>query len=151
MNATNQQRSLKTIHLNGISKCIILFLSFCLFANVLQAQIYASCTHRTILKYDTDEEEFEYQSGYDENSMFKINAKLTMFEHTTPTISSTYYVSSSNYDENEQTLTMNVVSDVGNNYMYVFDIKNDVVRVLSEQDGNVYMIVFTVKKFWTEE
>ena len=83
--------------------------------------------------------------------MFKVNAKLTMFEHTTPTISSTYYASSSNFDEEEQTLTMNVVSDVGNNYLYIFDFKNDVVRVLSEQDGDVYMIVFTVKKFWTEE
>lgn len=151
MNTKSQQKFPNSIHLNDITKCVILLFSLCLFSNTIQAQIYASCTHRTILKYDTDEGGFVYQSGYDENSMFKINAKLTMFDHTTPTISSTYYASSSNYDEDEQTLTMNVVSDVGNNYLYVFDIKNDVVRVLSEQDEGVYMIVFTVKRFWTEE
>lgn len=151
MNTKSQQKFPNSIQLNDITKCVILLFSLCLFSNTIQAQIYASCTHRTIHKYDTDEGGFVYQSGYDENSMFKINAKLTMFDHTTPTISSTYYASSSNYDEDEQTLTMNVVSDVGNNYLYVFDIKNDVVRVLSEQDEGVYMIVFTVKRFWTEE
>ena len=83
--------------------------------------------------------------------MFKINTKLTMFEHTTSDISSTYYVSSSEYDEEEQTMSMDVVSDVGNKYHYTFDIKNDVVRVLYERNGDIYMIVFEVKKFWTEE
>lgn len=34
--------------------------------------------------YDKNTEEFEYITGYDESSMFKINTKLTMFEHTTP-------------------------------------------------------------------
>jgi len=147
----NQQKLTHTILLNGLLKRIILLFSFCLFVNVVQAQIYASCTHRTILKYDTDEEDFEYQSGYDENSMFKINENITMFEHTTPTLSSTYYASSSNYDEDEQTLTMDVMSDVGNSYLYIFDINNSVIKVLYEQNEDLFMIVFTVKKFWTEE
>ena len=90
-------------------------------------------------------------NGYDENSMFKINAKLTMFEHTTPTMSSSYYVSDSNYDEDEKTLTMDVVSDVGNNYHYIFDMGDDRIRVLFENDGVVHLIIFTVKKYWTEE
>lgn len=130
---------------------VILFFALCLFSNMSQAQIYASCTHRDYYKYNEATEDFEYMNGYDENSMFKINAKLTMFEHTTPDMSSSYYVSESEYDENEKTLTMDVVSDVGNNYRYIFDMDDNKIRVLFKRDGVVQLLVFTVKKFWTEE
>ena len=96
-------------------------------------------------------EELEHQSGYDENSMFKINIELTMFEHTTPDISSSYYVSNSEYDEDEETLSMDVVSDVGNSYIYIFDIDDKQIRVLFKRDGVVQLLIFTVKKFWTAD
>lgn len=151
MNTTNQQKFPHAIHLKGISKCIILLFSLCLFTNTVQAQIYASCTHRDYYIYNDVTEELEYQNGYDENSMFKINAKLTMFEHTTPDMSSSYYVSDSEYNEDEKTLSMDVVSDVGNNYHYIFDMDDNKIRVLFKRDGVVQLLIFTVKKFWTEE
>lgn len=135
----------------GVLNRVILFFALCLFSNMSQAQIYASCTHRDYYKYNEATEDFEYMNGYDENSMFKINAQLTMFEHTTPDMSSSYYVSESEYDENEKTLTMDVVSDVGNNYRYIFDMDDNKIRVLFKRDGVVQLLVFTVKKFWTEE
>lgn len=93
--------------------------------------------------------EFEYLNGYDENSMFKINKKLTMFEHTTPDMSSSYYISESEYNEEEEILSLVVVSDVGNDYIYVFDISNDTIKVIFKQDEVLQLLVFTVKKFWS--
>jgi len=117
-------------------------------AKMSQAQIFASCTHRDYFTYNQYTEEFEYQSGYDENSMFKINTNLTMFEHTTPDISSTYYVSKSEFDESTGTLSLEVVSDVGNEYHYTFDIDDDEIRVIYKRDGDIKLLRFTVKKFW---
>lgn len=135
----------------GVFLCTVLVTLICISANSVHAQLYASCTNRTIFKYDKIEKEYEYQYGYEENSMFKVNKKMSMFEHTTSDMSSTYYVSSSRYDEDEQTLTMDVVSDVGNKYQYEFDVKNDLISVQYDRDGESYLIIFTVKKFWTEE
>ncbi len=59
---------------------IMMFLLFCLSISTnTQAQIYATCTHRDYYKWNDTTKEFEYLNGYDENSMFKINNKLTMF------------------------------------------------------------------------
>lgn len=151
MNAPNQQKTPNSIQLKGISKCFILLTLLCLFANTAQAQIHASCTHRDYYKYNDMTEEFEYQNGYDENSMFKIITTLTMFEHTTPDISSSYYVTESEFNKDEKTLSMEVVSDVGNKYHCIFDINNDKISFLFEKEGVVQLLVFTVKKFWTEE
>lgn len=116
-----------------------------------QAQFYFSCTHREYYVYDVETEDFTYLNGYDENSMFKLNENLTMFEHTTPDISSTYYVSKSEYDEEEGTLSLDVVSDVGNKYFYTFDVDREKIRVLYTRDDSIYLLVFTIKKYWTED
>ena len=129
---------------------IMMFLLFCLSISTnTQAQIYATCTHRDYYKWNDTTKEFEYLNGYDENSMFKINKKLTMFEHTTPDMSSSYYISESEYNEEEEILSLVVVSDVGNDYIYVFDISNDTIRVIFKQDEVLQLLVFNVKKFWS--
>jgi hypothetical protein len=72
-----------------------------------------------------------------------------MFEHTTPDMSSSYYISESEYNEEEEILSLVVVSDVGNDYIYVLDISNDIIRVIFKQDEVLQLLVFNVKKFWS--
>lgn len=146
-----QQGLFLPFKMKGIAKCVVSFFAVFLFANAVQAQIYASCTHRDYYAYNEATEDFEYQNGYDENSLYKINSQWTMFDHTTPSISSSYYVSSSEYNEEENVLVMNVVSDVGNKYLYSFDFGENKVRILFNDGDGLQLIVFTVKKFWTEE
>ena len=129
---------------------ILLFLLVCNYYHV-NAQIYVSCTHRDYYVYNEIEDDFKYEGGYDENSMFEINNEQTMFKHTTPTMTSAYYVSSSQYDEESDILYMDVVSDVGNNYLYMFDGKNNLVRILYKVDNTTNMIIFTIKKIWSKE
>lgn len=121
-------------NLKGIPTFIIFFFTLCQCTNTAQAQIYASFTHRDYYMYDKNTEEFEYITGYDESSMFKINTKLTMFEHTTPDMTSSYFVSESEFDEEGNTLTMYVTSDVGNEYLYVFDLEDSEIIVLFKSD-----------------
>ena len=101
--------------------------------------------------YDKNTEEFEYITGYDESSMFKINTKLTMFEHTTPDMTSSYFVSESEFNEEGNTLTMYVTSDVGNEYLYVFDLEDNEIIVLFKSDETPALLKFSVKKYWTDE
>lgn len=115
------------------------------------AQIYFSCTHRSIYKYNTYSESFDYIEGYDENSLFEINEDLTMFTHTTPSITSSYYMKNSEFDESTKQLTADVKSDVGNDYYYIFDITNETVKIGYTKNEELYMIKFTVKKIWVDE
>lgn len=137
--------------IKNILKILVLLIMFNVFAQNLHAQIYASCTHRDVYKYNESSDDFEYVFGYDENSMFKINEKYTMFEHTTPDMSSSYYVSENEYDEKTKTLSMDVTSDVGNKYYFVFDIDDNEIRVLFTRDGVLQLLVYKVKLFWTED
>ncbi len=133
-------------------KKIVLLLALCGLGLSVQAQLYFSCTHRNYYQYNTETEELDYTDGYDENSLFKIYPSMTMFEHITPDISSTYYASEYNYDEENNIITFNCMSDVGNKYMYIFDIDNSIIRVIflnEDLEGNV--LTFTVKKYWYDE
>ena len=129
----------------------LLFFIFAMLCPVFcEAQYYFSTTHRDYYKYNDLTEDFDKVSGYDENSMFKINENLTMFEHITPNMTSTYYVTNSSFDEDDGQLSLNVTSDVGNEYLYIFDINDNEIRVLF-LDGSNQILVFQVKKFWTKE
>lgn len=140
-----------SLNLKGLPTFFIFFFTLCLCTNTAQTQIYASCTHRDYYMYDKNTEEFEYITGYDESSMFKINTKLTMFEHTTPDMTSSYFVSESEFNEEGNTLTMYVTSDVGNEYLYVFDLEDNEIIVLFKSDETPALLKFSVKKYWTDE
>jgi hypothetical protein len=58
---------------------------------------------------------------------------------------STYYVTSSEYDNEKEVWSYYVTSDVGNKYLYIFDPKNKEIRTLYVKDGESKLIVFTVK------
>lgn len=145
------RKNRKIVLLHSTMKRVFVFVVLCLFAKMLHSQIYVSCTHRDYYVYNEATDDFDFLKGYDENSLFKINKDFTMFDHTTPTISSSYYVSDSEYDEDMNILTMNVVSDVGNKYRYYFDFRNELVKILVDKDGEVYLWAFTIKKYWFEE
>lgn len=117
------------------------------------SQIFVSCTHRDFYNWDNNTETFVFvdDAGYDESSLFEINEAETMFTHTTPTMTSAYYIREKEYDEDLNVYTYSVKSDVGNSYTYFFDIKNEQVRALVDNDDETYMVVFSVKKIWIEE
>lgn len=111
----------------------------------LSAQTSYSCHYREYCDWDEEEGEFVDCSGYDEPSLFVMNSDKTMFTHTIESMKSTYYVKKKEYSEENDVWTYEVISDVGNEYYYVYDDKNKEIRVLYEKDGQTRLIRFYVK------
>ena len=65
-----------------------------------------------------------------------------MIVHTIDNITSTYYVKRSSYDEVYKSSVFEVVSDVGNYYTFIFDAKNQLVKILRQDDT---LIMFYIK------
>ena len=77
-----------------------------------------------------------------------MNKDETMFVHTTPTMKSTYYVKDKLSSEDNQ-FTYNVVSDAGNEYYYIFDVKNEEIKAITEdENGNSILIRWYVKSIF---
>jgi len=74
-----------------------------------------------------------------------MNEAETVFTHTTETIKSSYFVKSSEYDKENDVYTYFVTSDVGNDYYYIFDIKNKEVRILITKEDTIELLRFYVK------
>jgi len=92
--------------------------------------------------WEDDCNPFEY------NCLFVMNKDETMFVHTTATMKSTYYVKEKLSGEDNQ-FTYEVVSDVGNEYYYIFDVKNEEVKAITEdENGNSILIRWYVKSIF---
>lgn len=126
-------------------KKLLLVLSI-LCAQSLVAQTSYSCTNRIYCFWEESTDSFtDCGELYEENSLFVLNENKTMFTHTTETIKSTYYIKSFEVLENGLKIYY-VVSDVGNNYVYVFDNENKEIRCLIEyEDGTSVILTFFVK------
>lgn len=114
--------------------------------NKLFAQISFSCKYREYCSWNEYSEKFGDCYGYDESSLFVMNDDETMFTHTIETMKSTYYITSKDYDTENEVYTYNVTSDVGNKYYYIFDPKHKEIRaVFTDEDGNTKLLRFYVK------
>ena len=125
-------------------KKILLILLFVPFIG--HAQTSFSCNYKEFCDWDELNEVWERDCDYFENHcLFEMNDAETMFIHTTEKMKSTYYVKEKLSGKDNQ-FTYNVVSDVGNEYFYIFDIKNKEVKAITEdENGNSVLIRWYVK------
>ena len=81
-----------------------------------------------------------------------MNKDETMFVHTTATIKSTYFVKKSRYTQeqaDENFFAYDVVSDVGNEYYFIFDMANKEVKTITkDENGNSILIRYYVKSIF---
>ena len=132
-------------------KKIGLLLAFVCLSTIGFSQIYFSCDQREECDWDGETEEFVNCEKWEDYTMFKLNADASMFTHTTDKLKSVYYVESNSYDEEYDVYTYDVVSDVGNKYYWIIDLKNDEIRLLPTDKDVIYLVRFYVKKSWVEE
>ncbi len=121
----------------------LILLTFMFLSSFSQTSF--SCYYREYCYWNENTEEFENCEGYEEASLFVINESETMFTHTIESMKSTYYVNDSEYDSENDVFTYDVVSDVGNEYLYIFDPSNKEVRAVFVQDGATVLVRFYVK------
>lgn len=126
---------------------ILLLLALTLGSNHVNAQVSISCTYREYCEWNDQIKDFESDcNGYEDVSLFVMNESETLFTHTTETIKSTYYVKEKEYDNVNEVFTYTVTSDVGNEYYYIFDLKDKEVRaVFVNDEGKTMLLRFLVK------
>ena len=111
---------------------IVLFSFFFGFQAIAQT-MYFSTNYVTYCNWNNETKKFEDCSGKAESTLFRLNKEATMFYHTTEQMSSAYYISKSSYDKEYDLWEYHVKSDVGNEYIFYIDLKNEQIRIL----GNV--------------
>lgn len=127
--------------------CLLTFLSFNMFA-----QMNISTNFRQDGIWDNEKEEWTIFSTNDEEiTFFEFNKDFTMFKHTTASITSAYMIKSQKYDEENERYEFDVVSDVGNKYYMIFDLKNDNVRFIYEREGSLFLVQHSIKRVWFDE
>ncbi len=130
-------------------KFFIALLFCCAFAFQAAAQLYISTSSREVMQYDETTEEWETVGSDEETTLFEFNKEMTMFKHTTKSISSSYFIKKT--EEEETMVTMEIVSDVGNKYVMVLHFEKELVSFFYKKKDVMYAIKYSIKKAWTEE
>lgn len=115
------------------------------------AQLSVSTNLRQDAVWDAEKEEWEVLSTDDSGTLFEFNKELTMFKHTTATITSNYFISKWDYNEEEVKYTMTVTSDAGNEYEMIIDGVNNCVAFFFWQDEKYILVRHTIKESWFKE
>lgn len=131
-------------------KRISLFLVlFC--CTIARAQLNISTELRQDGTWNTTTEAWDIYATDDSGTLFEFNKELTQFKHTTASITSTYYITEWDYNEEEVKYTMKVKSDVGNEYEMIIDGINNCVCFFYWDEETYVLVRHTIKTSWFNE
>ena len=131
-------------------KAVLVFLFFML--NMVSiAQLNISTNYRQDAIWNNETEQWDVLSTDESGTLFSFNKELTMFKHTTETISSDYYISDWEYNEEEVKYTMTVTSDVWNAYELIIDGINNCVCFFYWYENEYILVRHTIKRSWFNE
>ncbi len=135
-----------------MKRTFLLTISLIFFSLQMIAQMNISTNLREDMMYDEELEDW-LVLGTDEESVtfFEFNEELTIFKHTTFSITSSYIIKSQEEDEETGELRFSVISDVGNKYLMIIDTKEELLRFVYERDETLYSVVHHIKKVWFDE
>lgn len=121
---------------------------FLMFCAICYPQIHIETEYREYCYWNDYTEKYDDCEGYEEFTTFDVAEDWTYWVHTTPTIQSTYYVIESKYMEDYDLTFYYVESDAGNEYIYVFDVMRDEIRIFgTDRNGDPYILTFYVKSW----
>ena len=134
-------------------KLRLIIISLLTFMSInVSAQMYISTNFRQNGMWDEEKIEWTVISTDEEElTFFEFNKDFTMFKHTTYNITSAYIIKSQKYDEENEVFEYDIISDVGNTYLMIYDTRRENVRFIYEREENLYMVQRTIKKVWFEE
>lgn len=123
-------------------------------ATTIKAQVtHYSIDTKQVCNWNTSTKSFDDCGTKDEYScLFTLNADETIFNHTTPTMKSAYYVKSKSYDAATKGTMYEVTSDVGNKYTFIINLNSNMLGILSsgKADKVDYLIKYTIKSNWKD-
>jgi len=135
-------------------KIAVLIITILFGAISSSASTYVSCTHRSIYESYTKEDGktgFTFMEKFSENSVFIISETEEMFVHKNDDMVSSYYVGPNpEYNDSTKVWTITVTSDVGNEYLYMFDFKNKIVKALIARKDKSILVMFHIKAVFSK-
>lgn len=132
-------------------KQILLIISL-LFASIISfAQLNISTNYRQDGVWNEETSQWDILSTDEGGTLFEFNKELTTFHHTTASISSDYFITKYDYNDEEVKYTMNIKSDVGNEYEMIIDGINNCVCFFYWRDNKYYLVRHTIKNTWIKE
>ncbi len=129
-------------------------LAFCflaLFTYKANAQLIITTSLRQDAVWDENKEEWEVLSSEEGSTLFEFDRELTQFKHTTPSISSVYYIEDWEYNEENVKYTMDVTSDAGNEYELIIDGINNCVAFFYWKQDKYILVRHTIAETRFEE
>ncbi|WP_343605424.1 hypothetical protein [Fluviicola sp.] len=132
-------------------KKLLLLFSLLLSTTISLAQLNISTNYRQDAVWNDEKSEWEVLSTDEDGTLFEFNKELTTFHHTTPGISSDYFITKYEYDDKEIKYTMTVKSDAGNEYEMIIDGINNCVCFFYWRDNRYYLVRHTIKNTWINE
>ncbi|AEA42077.1 hypothetical protein [Fluviicola taffensis] len=126
--------------------CSLFFTSIISFA-----QLNISTNFRQDGVWNETDSKWDISSTDEGGTLFEFNKELTTFHHTTASISSDYFITKYDYNEEEVKYTMTVKSDAGNEYEMIIDGINNCVCFFYWRDNVYYLVRHTIKATWIKE
>ena len=115
------------------------------------AKTFYSISSRRFCYYNASTKKYDKCQSANETSLFELNPSKTVFKHTTPSITSSYYVQKSTFNSNSNLYEYDVVSDVGNKYVFFLPVDGKSISILKEDGNNSYLITHYVKRKWSDK
>ena len=118
----------------------------------IYAQMHISTNLRGDYVYNESTEEYDLLGeDKEELTFFEFNKEFTMFKHTTPTMTSAYTIKSTKEDKENERWEFDIMSDVGNSYFMILDVKNNNIRFVYKKNSSTYLVRHTIKRLWFDE
>lgn len=126
----------------------VLFAGFAFWA---EAQLNISTNLRQDAVWDDKAEKWDVLSEDKGVTFFEFNKELTLFKHTTPGITSTYIINKWEYNDSLVRYTMQVKSDVGNEYEMIIDGTENCVAFFFWRENRYVLVRHSIKESWYKE
>jgi len=113
-----------------------------------EGALFVSTNYRFDAQWDDIDEDWYVLTEKADATLFIFNEDMTMFKHRTNTMSSDYYILSSEYQSDLDQYTLEVMSDVGNDYTMILDMADENLRFLYDRGGKTFMVQHDIKSTW---
>ena len=124
----------------------------CFLTTIASAQLHISTNLRMDFSWDEINDDWTFESQDDQSlTFFEFNKEYTIVKHTTSTATSAYIIKSFEHvdEEGREQYNYMIVSDLGNKYLMVLDIKNTNIRFVSN-DGS-HLVKYRIKSSWADD
>lgn len=126
-----------------MKKIILLIVTAMLLSSSLIAQITFTLDACIVLEWSNKSDKYINNGGWiKDNSMMQLNKLETVFTHINERMESAYYVQRTDHEEGYYMYF--VISDVGNDYLFMIDVEKELFKIITQPD-NMIMTIYNVK------